>query len=296
MSLAIVTGANKGIGFGIVEKLATTLPAQQWHIYMTSRDVKRGEEALKQLHDKGLTHVRFHQLDIDSEESIIAFRDYLKKTYFTGISILVNNAGFLHWQEWNEVADSEKLPFEQVVEESMKTNFWSTWNVCKYLFPLLSKNARVVHLSSMGSNYCIKFCIPETRQKFLAVNSYEDLENLMKDFEASVRAGNHKEKNWPSTGYGMAKLGVNILTKLQAAELSKDDRNIVVNCCCPGYVATDLNQHRGVKTVEQGIETPCHLALLKENEPNGKFVSDLNVVDWEEECRSTGPPMPPPKF
>jgi len=71
------------------------------------------------------------------------------------------------------------------------------------------------------------------------------------------------------------------LTKFQAQELEKDSRNVAINSCCPGYVATDLNANRGHKTIDEGIETPMYLALLPDRNIHGQFVTDLKVYDWE---------------
>ncbi|KAK7065897.1 NADH-cytochrome b5 reductase [Halocaridina rubra] len=83
-----VTGANKGIGFGIVQELCSKFDGV---VYLTARDEDRGLAAVDELKKMGLS-ARFHQLDIDCKESILKFSEYLKKTY-GGLDVLVNNAG-----------------------------------------------------------------------------------------------------------------------------------------------------------------------------------------------------------
>ena len=69
--VAVVTGSNKGIGFAIVEGLLKQkFPGD---VYLTARDVKRGQDAVKKLNDLGL-HPKFHQLDICDQSSIDAFK------------------------------------------------------------------------------------------------------------------------------------------------------------------------------------------------------------------------------
>ena len=88
--VAIVTGSNKGIGFGIVESLLQKFAGI---VYLTSRDVTRGQAAVDQLKAKGL-NPEYHQLDITDTASIERFRDHIAKTH-GGIDILVNNKKYI---------------------------------------------------------------------------------------------------------------------------------------------------------------------------------------------------------
>ncbi len=83
--MAVVTGANKGIGFEIVRQLAK----EGITVVLTARDETRGKEALESLKSQELHNVNFHPLDVASQESILAFADWLRKTY-GGIDILVS--------------------------------------------------------------------------------------------------------------------------------------------------------------------------------------------------------------
>lgn len=86
--VALVTGANKGIGLAIVRDLCRQFSGD---VVLTARDVARGQAAVQQLQAEGLSP-RFHQLDIDDLQSIRALRDFLRKEY-GGLNVLVNNAG-----------------------------------------------------------------------------------------------------------------------------------------------------------------------------------------------------------
>jgi NAD(P)-dependent dehydrogenase (short-subunit alcohol dehydrogenase family) len=83
--VAVVTGANKGIGFEIVRQLAK----EGITVVLTARDETRGKEALESLKSQELHNVNFHPLDVTSQESILALADWLGKTY-GGIDILVS--------------------------------------------------------------------------------------------------------------------------------------------------------------------------------------------------------------
>ncbi len=83
--MAVVTGANKGIGLAIVRRLAK----EGITVVLTARDTTRGKEALESLKSQGLHNVKFHPLDVASPESILALAEWLHKTY-GGIDILVS--------------------------------------------------------------------------------------------------------------------------------------------------------------------------------------------------------------
>ncbi|VFV37669.1 carbonyl reductase [Lynx pardinus] len=86
--VALVTGANKGIGFAIARDLCRQFSGD---VVLTARDAARGRAAVQQLQAEGLSP-RFHLLDIDDLQNIRALRDFLRKEY-GGLNVLVNNAG-----------------------------------------------------------------------------------------------------------------------------------------------------------------------------------------------------------
>lgn len=75
--LAIVTGANKGIGLAVVRRMCKEFNGD---VMLTARDESRGRAAITLLEGEGL-NPKFHQLDIDSRDSIIALKEFIEKTY-----------------------------------------------------------------------------------------------------------------------------------------------------------------------------------------------------------------------
>lgn len=90
--VALVTGANKGLGFAITRGLCQKFSGD---VVLTARNQARGQAAVRQLQAEGL-NPRFHQLDIDDLQSIRATRDFLLKEY-GGLDVLINNAGIGTW-------------------------------------------------------------------------------------------------------------------------------------------------------------------------------------------------------
>ncbi|KAG8543728.1 hypothetical protein GDO81_023820 [Engystomops pustulosus] len=86
--VAVVTGGNKGLGLAIVRALCKQF---QGDVYLTARNPKLGEEAVKTLNNEGLSPL-FHQLDITDLTGIRTLRDFIKEKY-GGLDVLVNNAG-----------------------------------------------------------------------------------------------------------------------------------------------------------------------------------------------------------
>ena len=93
--VALVTGANKGLGFAITRDLCRRFPGD---VVLTARDEARGRAAVQQLQAEGLSP-RFHQLDITDLQSIRALRDFLHQEY-GGLDVLVNNAGIALQCKW----------------------------------------------------------------------------------------------------------------------------------------------------------------------------------------------------
>jgi carbonyl reductase 1 len=269
--VAVVTGSNKGIGFAIVRGLCKQF---EGHVYLTARDVNRGQEAVAQLEKEGL-HPKFHQLDIDDEESVKRFQKYLADTY-GGIDILVNNAGMAY-------KNDSPAPFSEQAEVSVKTNYWGTVRTCHLLLPLLRSHARAVNVSSFLSKMALGKCSEQLRKDLAACQTVDQVGKYMDKFVTDVKNGNHTDLGWPSTAYGVSKVGVTLVTPLLQRELDADTSrtDVIINSCCPGYVATDMSSFKGTKTADEGADTPVYLALLPPGvtEPRGQFVSERKTVE-----------------
>lgn len=271
--VALVTGANKGIGFAITRDLCRKFSGD---VVLTARDESRGHTAVQKLQAEGLSP-RFYQLDIDDPQSIHALRDFLLKEY-GGLDVLVNNAGIAF-----KVADP--TPFHIQAEVTMKTNFFGTQNVCKELLPLIKPQGRVVNVSSMVSLRALKNCSPELQQKFRSDTiTEEELVGLMNKFVEDTKKGVHAKEGWPNSAYGVTKIGVTVLSRIQARKLNEQRRGdkILLNACCPGWVRTDMAGPKATKSPEEGAETPVYLALLPPDAegPHGQFVQDKKVEPW----------------
>ncbi|XP_036870559.2 carbonyl reductase [NADPH] 1-like isoform X1 [Manis javanica] len=274
--VALVTGANRGIGLAIVRSLCQQFSGD---VVLTARDAAQGHAAVQQLQEEGLSP-RFHLLDICNRQSIRALRDFLLKEY-GGLDVLVNNAGIAFKD------DPTSLHFQ--AEMTMKTNFSGTRDVCTELLPLVRPQGRVVNLSSAMSLVALKRCSPELQQKFTSETiTEEELVGLMNKFVEDTKNGVHLKEGWPLgklVPYSVSKVGLTVLSRIQARKLSEQRTGdkILLNSCSPGWVRTDMGGPKALKGPEEGAETPVYLALLPSNAegPHGEFVLEKNVVQWE---------------
>lgn len=269
--VAVVTGSNKGIGYAIVKGLCEKFDGV---VYLTARDIERGKTAVKKLQNLGFKP-EFHQLDITDEVSIKTFADFIKEKH-GGIDILVNNAAIAY-------KNADPAPFPEQAQVTIDVNFFGLLKVCKFLFPYLRNNARVVNISSSCGHL---FCIPseKMRQKFTDPTlTEENLSNLMKQFVSDAKEGKNEEKGWGSSAYVVSKVGVSALTFLQQKAFDAKSTGIIVNAVHPGYVDTDMTSHKGPLTIEQGAVAPLYAALQPKdgNELRGKYIwYNKQVVDW----------------
>ncbi|KAL3880692.1 hypothetical protein ACJMK2_032912 [Sinanodonta woodiana] len=264
----LVTGANKGIGFAIVRGLCKQFDGD---VILTARDEDRGMRAVKDLMKEGLNPL-FHKLDISNQTSIQTLKAFLHKHY-GGLDVLVNNA-----------AIGSSLFANQAVK-TLQVNFWGTLAVYNQLFPLLRPRARVVTLSSRASTWTYCRCSDVIKDRIRNPNiTMEQLKELIREFEESAHSDTLEEKGWVKFAYGVSKIGVRLMSYIQGRDMTKETKkaDILVNACCPGFVNTDMNDHKGTKTIDEGAETPLYLALLPSDvkSPKGEFIEEKNVTQW----------------
>jgi NAD(P)-dependent dehydrogenase (short-subunit alcohol dehydrogenase family) len=236
--IALVTGANKGIG----RETARQLGLAGVTVLIGARDRARGEEAASALRSQGCD-VHPLLLDVTDAASVASAASAVEAKHGR-LDVLVNNAGIAKGSKPSE----EPLT---VMREIYETNVFGVIAVTQAMLPLLRRapSARVVNVSSsLGSLGLASDPTTLIAQQILLF------------------------------AYSSSKTSLNAFTVRLAHELR--DTPIKVNSACPGYVATDLNQHRGTRTIEQGAAIMIRLATLPPDGPTGGFYNDAGAILW----------------
>jgi len=262
--VAVVTGANKGIGYEVVKRLL--VEPSVGSVLVGARNPELGAQAVRELKND---RASFLLIDVDNEETIISASTFVKEKY-GGLDILVNNAG-MAWKgdAWGA----------EVAETSIKTNYSGSKLMCQHFLPIMNPGGRVVNVSSTAGALS-KIKSEELREKFLKPDlTIQELDGLLDLFVQSVKDDTYEKVGFPKSCYGMSKLGMSTFTRiLQSDEKYK---HLLINACCPGWCKTDMSSQTGMKTPEEGADTPTWLALQPSDSelPMG-FYSDRTIRNW----------------
>jgi NAD(P)-dependent dehydrogenase (short-subunit alcohol dehydrogenase family) len=239
-TVALVTGANKGIGY----EIAAGLGALGFRVGVGARDDARRQAAVDTLRAAGVDAFGV-PLDV-TEDASVANAAALVEEQAGRLDVLVNNAGVTGGAPQRPTSVDPAI-----VRTAVETNVIGTIRVTNALLPLLrrSPSPRIVNMSSgVGSL---------TRQS---------------------EATDESTIGPISAAYSPSKTFLNAITVAYARELR--GTNILINAACPGYCATDLNGFRGVRTPQQGAAIAIRLATLPDDGPTGGFFEDAGVVPW----------------
>jgi NAD(P)-dependent dehydrogenase (short-subunit alcohol dehydrogenase family) len=239
--IALITGANKGIGL----ETARQLGKLGITVLVGARDQAKGEAAVVELKKDGV-EARAVKLDVDNPSDYEAVKKLIEKDYGR-LDILINNAGImLDGRKGNETSTTS----QDILRKTFDTNFFAVVGVTQALLPLLKKSVggRIVNLSSiLGSN-----TLHATPGSFI--------------YDAKTFA------------YDASKAALNSFTIHLAHELK--DTKIKVNSAHPGWVKTDMGGEGAQLDVETGAKTSVELATLQDSGPNGAYVHLGEPLPW----------------
>ncbi|WP_260189549.1 SDR family oxidoreductase [Actinophytocola gossypii] len=246
--IALVTGANKGIGRATAEQLA----ALGMTVVVGAREPRRGEETAAALRAAG-GDAHPVTLDVTDQETARAAAERVEER-FGRLDVLVNNAGITGSGQVAPQDAVDQVPSSVdlvMVRAVFETNVLGVIAVTNALLPLLRRSPapRIVNLSSHAASLTIS----------------ADPDGPLAALPASA-------------AYTPSKAALNAVTVQYANELRKD--GVLVNAVAPGYVATDINDHRGFLTPAQGAAAVVRLATLPSDGPTGGFFDADGPVPW----------------
>jgi NAD(P)-dependent dehydrogenase (short-subunit alcohol dehydrogenase family) len=246
--VAMVTGANQGVGFQVAKELA----ANGLTVLVGSRNFERGEAAAKEIGQGAIAL----QLDVTDRPSIAAAAERIRRQ-FGCLDLLVNNAaisntnkGNLSLQEYAKITRASNASLDEI-RAVWETNVFGVLAVYQAMLPLLrdSSDARIVNVSSgVGS---------------LTMNADPAF-----PYHATF-----------SPVYPASKTALNAITLAMMIEL--ESTGIKVNLVTPGFTKTNLNGYEGTASVENGSREVVRVALLGPDGPTGTFTRWENeTIPW----------------
>ena len=238
--IALITGANKGIGF----ETARQLGKQGMTVLLGARDSRKGETAAKKLAGEGIDA---HALEIDvSDEGSIKQAAQRVQSDFGQLDILINNAGVM-------LDDQKKKVSEQTLDTwrtTFETNLFGLISTTQAFLPLLreSEAGRIVNLSSILGSIT---------------------------YHATPGSPIYDNK---IPAYDVSKSAVNAFTVHLAYELK--DTKIKVNAAHPGWVKTEMGGEGATMELVDGAKTSVALATIEEGGPNGAYIHLGEPLPW----------------
>lgn len=235
MKTVLITGANRSIGF----ETARQLLQQGYYVYLGSRELQKGQQAVQQLQAEGLNQVEAIEIDVDNIDSIKAARSKV-----SSLDVLINNAGILGGVPQNAITAATSV-YEQVFH----TNFFGVIKVTQAFLDLLkqSPEPRIVNVTSgLGS---------------LTLHS----DPTWKYYQVKAAA------------YAPSKAALNAYTIMLAYELR--DTPFKVNAVDPGWTASEFNHFSGPGTIPDAAARLVKAATLGADGLTGQYFSDDNAPD-----------------
>ena len=235
MKKVLITGANRSIGF----ETARQMLQKGYYVYLGSRTLENGLEAVEKLKAEGLNEVEAIQIDVSDQASVTAARAEIGKRTEV-LDVLVNNAGISGGMP--QTTNTDIAVFKQVYD----TSLFGVVRAVQAFVDLLQKSAqpRIVNVTS-------------------------GLGSLTMQSDPTWKYYNVK-----GAVYSSSKAALNMYTIALAYELR--DTPFKVNAVDPGYTATDFNQHRGTGTIEDAAARLVKYATIGTDGPTGRFFSDDN--------------------
>jgi NAD(P)-dependent dehydrogenase (short-subunit alcohol dehydrogenase family) len=249
MKSALITGANKGIGLEVARQLAQ----KGYYVYLGSRNLKNGLEAVEKLKAEGLKNAEAVELDVTNQESVNTARTEIgKKTEV--LDVLINNAGI------NGITFNGNTPIMhtatgtgvEVFKQVYEVNVYGVIRVTQAFLDLLRKSPepRIVNVSSSQGSLTL----------------HSDPTHIYYNFKGVV--------------YQSSKSALNMYTIVLAYELR--DMPFKVNAVSPGSTKTDFNHQLGKGSVEDAGKRIIKYAIIGKDGPTGKFFSeDMNTETGE---------------
>eukprot|EP01084_Bolivina_argentea_P269128 457314_1 len=276
----LITGANKGIGYGIAKYILQN--TSNYHIILSGRNPFKINQALKSLINisPSFKHrITTLIMDVSKKKQIQKAATQLQNKFGSDLHLycIVNNAGI-----FPEINTTDKTL--DIATKTIQTNFWGLAYVTQYFSPLLNdKGSRIVNISSGGGPLNVSKMSTEKQSIILNKNiDIKQLSEFINEF-LDAYAKLDDKRGFRLHAYGFSKACVNTYTCFIAPNMF-ENKNILVNCCTPGLVNTDLikqwNTKSPKKSIDEGIIVPIKLILGDIQQKTGTFFGGVHCEEY----------------
>jgi carbonyl reductase 1/carbonyl reductase 3 len=272
----LVTGSNKGIGYGIIETLLEK--KSKLVIILSARNEELGKKSYELLSSKypdSKDKFYFHQLDITKEESIKNFCSWVKEK-FGKLDYIVNNAG---------VATHGDLFNIDVCNSTFEVNVYGTINFTEYILKndMINKSGKIIMVGSIAGSLN-KLKNEELKNGFKKATTYKELLDMGELFKKSVINDSVEKDGWCKNTYAVSKMIVNSYARVLALRDEIKNNDISVYSAHPGWVKTDMAGPKAPLSIKEGAETEVFLIELPDGinpEYQGKYFDKCKVSSFE---------------
>jgi len=240
--IALVTGANKGIGFETAKQLAQN----NIKVLLGARNEAEGKKAEEILRGLSLD-VTYIKLDISNSADIENVKNYIEGEHGM-LDILVNNAAVFLDNAW--FGNNTETVTLQTLRDTFDINYFGTVELTQALLPAIRKSeaGRIVNISSVSGSFGVHL---DSTHWLYALKLY---------------------------AYSASKTALNQFTVFLANALAES--NIKVNAVNPGWVQTSIGSDQAPLTPEEGAKSGVAMALIDENGPTGTFSQSGEILPW----------------
>jgi carbonyl reductase 1/carbonyl reductase 3 len=274
--VVLVTGSNKGIGYGIIETLLEK--ESKLKIILTSRNEELGKksyETLSSKYPKSKDNFYYHQLDITKEDSIQKCSEWIKEK-FGKLDYLVNNAAL-----YSKPDECNIDLYNSVFE----VNVYGTINFTEYMLKnnMINKSGKIILVGSIGGHFK-HLKNEELKNGFKNSKTYEELIHMGELFKNSIINNSIEKDGWCTSIYRVSKMIINSYPRVLALRDEIKNNDISVYSAHPGWVKTDMGGPNAPISIKEGAETEVFLIELPDGinpEYQGKYFDKCKVSSFE---------------
>jgi len=255
--VALITGADRGIGFEVSRQLGRL----GYQVVLTSPDRAKGEVSADKLRGEGLNIV-YRKLDLLNGRDIRLLKFFVLNK-FGRIDILVNNSGVM--------LDSGRSKIEGVLKRRIKktpkrTGFGEGRGILEVDIDIVRAT---LEINTLGA---LKMC--QAFVPLMIKYRYGRVVNV----SSSLGQLNDMTDEDKVPAYQMSKTALNAVTRM-VADVAKNS-NVAINSVCPGWTRTDIGGAEAPQSTEKAAETIIWLATQPQSKPTGGFFRDKKRIAW----------------